>query len=216
MGVAVLLVGAWVVVSWVLPRLGSSRSLAGEFRAHGKPGAVSARVLERDFRNRLPLVVFSRISVSCSGDLAASLGSTAHCDARFPAGWKSGTPQAIRGASGWLADRADYAVTGVEGRTVEYSVAPGLSNAMLENALSRDLGTATYLVCPEDGITGVTGTTVECQANYGYPAGPCSDPLFDEQGRESEVLRRCTLLVGIQKVSGLALDLQILRVTPPA
>ena len=90
------------------------------------------------------------------------------------------------------------------------------TNAMLENALSQDLGTATYLVCPQDGITGVTGTTADCQANYGYPAGPCPDPLFDDQGRESEVLRRCTLLVGIQKISGVALDLQILRVTPPA
>jgi hypothetical protein len=104
----------------------------------------------------------------------------------------------------------------VDGRKVDYSITPGLSAVMLENALARDLITATFLQCPQGGISGVTGTTVNCQANYGYPAGPCSDPLFDEQGHESAVLRRCTLLVGVQNVSGFSLDLKILQVTPPA
>lgn len=216
LGVAALLLSGLLIASWVLPRVGPPRPLAGEFTVHGKSGAVPARVLERDFRNRLPLVVVGRISVSCNGDLTAGLGSTARCDARFPGNWKSGTPQATRNSSGWLADRVDYAVTRVSGGTVEYSITPRLSNPMLENALSQDLGTATYLQCPQDGITGVAGTTVDCQANYGYPDGPCRDPLFDEQGRQSEVLRRCTLLVGIQEVSGLSLNLKILRVTPPA
>lgn len=211
---AVALVVVLAIVYWWLPH--PPRPLTGSFTVHGKADAVEARVLERDFRQRLPNVAFGRIAVSCGGDLAARPGSTAHCDARFPGTWKSGTPQATRDSSGWLADRADYAVTRVDGRTVEYGITPGLSNAMLENALSQDLGTATYLLCPPDGITGVAGTTAECQANYGYPDGPCADPFVDEQGRAAQALRRCTLLVGIQQVSGVSLDLKILRVTPPA
>lgn len=190
--------------------------LAGQFPLGDGGEAVSGHRLERDFRDRLARAGFVPRSVTCREDLRASIGSSVRCDARFRKNWKSGTPEAERTSSGWLADRADYAVTQIGDRTAEFAITPGLSADLLENALAQELTTATYLQCPEDGIAGVAGTTVSCQANYGYPDGPCSDPIFGDTGRRSATPRRCTLQVGVQRVSGLSLDLAILRVTPPA
>ena len=198
------LCGLLLVANGFPLNLGGPPTLVGEFTLGNQAESVSGHVLERDFRHRLRRSGSGAESVTCHGDLGASLGSTARCDAQFGKSWKTGSPQAVRTSSGWLADRADYAVTHVEGRKVEFAITPGLSVAMLENALARDLITASYLLCPQEGISGVAGTTVSCQANYGFSDDPCSD------------LRRCTLLVGIQNVSGFSLDLKILQVTPPA
>ena len=209
------LCGLLLVANGFPLKLGGPPTLVGEFTPGNQAESVSGHVLERDFRHRLRRSGSGAKSVTCNGDLGASLGSTARCDAQFGKDWKTGSPQAVRTSSGWLADRADYAVTHVKGRKVEFAITPGLSVAMLENALARDLGTATYLKCPEDGIVGTAGATVSCQANYSF-SDDCSDPLFDKQGRRSAALRRCALLVGIQNVSGFSLDLKILQVTPPA
>lgn len=210
-----VLVGALLIVFDVFLQR-QSPALSGKFTISSQEHAVPQRVLERDFYERLAHSGSRPESVTCGDDLAAGRGSTARCTAQFKRNWKSGTPFAVSTSSGWLADRADYAVTQVDGRTVEFAITPGLSLHILENALAQDLVTAGYLKCPDEGITGIAGTTITCLANYGYPDGPCSDPIFDENGRESPVLRRCTLLIGVQHVSGLSLDLKILKVTPPA
>lgn len=189
--------------------------LSGTFGIARHSEAVSQRILGRDFHDRLAHAGSAPRSVTCREDLAARPGSTARCDAHFRPNWKSGTASAIRTGSGWLADRVEYAVTAADDRAVEFSITPGLSRHILGDALSQDLITLGYLKCPDEGITGIVGTTVSCEANYGYPDGPCSDPVFDEQGHESPFLRRCTLLIGVQHVNGLSLDVQILQVTPP-
>lgn len=213
---AALIIGGLLIAYGGLPlHPRAPRPNAGEFTLKQPVESVSARILKRDFASRLRDSGFRPESLTCRDDLRASPGSTSHCDAEFSKDWKTGTRRAQRTSSGWLADRADYTVTRVFDRTVEYTVTPGLGAATLENALARDLGTATYLQCPEDGIVGTAGATVSCQANYSF-SDDCSDPLFDKQGRRSAVSRRCTLLVGVQNVAGFSLDLSILHVTPPA
>lgn len=189
--------------------------LSGEFTLAKHAEAVPQQSLQRDFYDRLARSGSRPDSVDCRGDLRASAGSTTHCDAQLKGSWKSGSPQARQFPSGWLGDRADYAVTRVDDRTVGFTITPGISADILENALAQDLGTATFLQCPEAGITGVVGTTVTCKANYGYPDGPCSDPLFDEHSNRAPTLRRCSLVVGVQRITGFLLDLKVLHVTPP-
>ena len=216
---AALIAGCLLVVSKAFPLYPpwAPLTLTGEFTLGRQAGSVSAHVLERDFHSRLTRSsFFGTKTVTCRDDLGVSVGSTAHCDAQLGKNWKTGSPQAVRTSSGWLADRADYAVTHVDGRRIRYVITPGLSAVMLEKVLARDLITASYLQCPENGIAGVAGTTVSCHTNYADPDRRCSNPIFDEQGRESAFIRRCTLLVEVRNVSGLSLDLKVLKVTPPA
>lgn len=215
LGLVALIVGVLVIVVRASPRFRGPVALTGEFTLDQRTESVPPGVLESDFRDRLENSGSGPESVTCLSDLGAGVGSAAHCDAQFGRSFKGGTPQAFGTSAGWLADRADYSVTALTDSGVAFAIAPGLSGGMLESALGQDLGTATFLQCPQEGIAGVAGTTVSCQANYGYPDGPCADPFIDEQGRTSKVLRRCTLLVGVRKVSGLFLDLEIVRGTPP-
>ena len=90
--VAHLILGVTLIVVEGCQRPAISE-LSGEFTLARQSETVSARELERDFRNRLARKGSAPESVTCGGDVSASPGPTAHCDAQFRKGWKSGSPR---------------------------------------------------------------------------------------------------------------------------
>lgn len=173
---------------------------SGTFTVGPQAEAVPPRVLERDFRNRLAQSGASPAAVTCWQYLLAKPGATAHCEARFKTWFKGPERPAVQTQSGWLADRAEYTVTEVTGRSVEFTITPGLSGAVLPSALEWDeLVPDGYIDCHGGaGIEGVPGTAEACTVQPGDPDNPC----FAE---------KCLLRIGVDRVSGLSLGLKVLE-----
>jgi hypothetical protein len=174
--------------------------LSGTFKVAPHAEAVPPRVLARDFHDRLARSGSAPAAVTCWQYLLAKPGATAHCEARFKTWFKGPELPPVRTRSGWLADRAEYTVTRVTGRSVEFAITPGLSGAVLPLALQWDELVDDALVdCHGGGgIEGVAGTAETCTAQYVEPRHPC----FGE---------KCLLRVGVDRVYGLSLDLKILE-----
>lgn len=176
--------------------------LSGTFTIAPQAEAVPPHILARDFHDRLAHSGSAPAAVTCWQYLLAKPGATAHCEARFKGWFKGPDRPPVRTGSGWLADRAEYTVTRVTGRSVEFTITPGLSNDVLPLALQWDELVDGAVVDCHGGrggsIEGVAGTAETCTAQYGQPNHPCFG-------------KKCLLRVGVDQVSGLSLDLKILE-----
>jgi hypothetical protein len=197
--VAALVLGSILIAVEVVSQ--KPPQLSGTFTVGREAEAVPPDVLERDFHNRLAHSGSAPAAVTCWQYLLAKPGATAHCEARFKTWFKGPDRPAVRTQSGWLADRAEYTVTRVTGRSIEFTITPGLSHDVLPLALRLDgLVDVASLDCHGGrggSIEGVAGTAETCTAQYADLRHPCFG-------------KKCLLRVGVDRVSGLSLDLKIL------
>jgi hypothetical protein len=119
----------------------------------GKP-AVGKEALQNDIANRLEQAGEKPQSVTCREDLIGEVGKTARCEVVMSA-TNSFEPV--------------ITVTGTDGNTINYEMAPALSKDQLEKAVSRLVADASHApvtsVSCESGLEGKVGSTAHCDVD---------------------------------------------------
>lgn len=117
---------------------------------------VSKEALQKDISQRLADAGTAPQSVSCPEDLAGKVGQSTRCEVAM-------------GAVSNL--EPIVTVTSVDGASVNYDIAPAVSQAQLESAVSRLVATTTKTtptaVACQSGLQGKVGTEAYCDVTAG-------------------------------------------------
>jgi hypothetical protein len=139
---------------------------------------VARQVLQSDIADRLAKAGQPSQSVTCQEDLVGQVGKTARCDVVMS---EEDSFEPV------------VTVTRVDGNTVDYDIAPALSQAQLEKAvaclIAKNSGGRVDSVACESGLAGTVGAIAHCDVDAG-----------GKKARRS---------VRVTAVSGLAMDFNL-------
>jgi hypothetical protein len=139
---------------------------------------VARQVLQSDIADRLAKEGQPSQSVTCREDLVGQVGKTARCDVVMS---EEDSFEPV------------VTVTSVDGSTVDYEMAPALSQAQLEKAvaglIAKNSGGRVDSVACESGLAGTVGAVAHCDVDAG-----------GEKARRS---------VRVTAVSGLTMDFNL-------
>lgn len=163
---------------------GCTINIGGGSKSPAAP-TVSKEALQKDISQRLADAGHVPQAVSCPEDLAGQVGQSARCEVAM-------------GAVGNF--EANVTVTSVDSASVSYDIAPAMSQAQLEDAVSRLVAISTKTpptaVQCESGLQGKVGAEARCDVTVGGAAA-----------------RRT---VQVSAVSGLAMQYGLIPMLPKA
>lgn len=165
-------IAAGAVALTVLGLLGTGLSGCSVKVETGKTNTVSGADLQQDLTDRLAAAGNPPKSVDCKDDLVGEVGKTATCDVVFS---DTNSVEAILTA------------TKVDGQTVNYDLAPALTEEQLQKSVSGLVSSPT--VSCDSGLEGKVGATATCEVT-----------INDVESKR---------LVTVSGVSGLSMDLDV-------